>query len=132
MIFAPGFQVVYDEKQKKIAEEILATYEKAGVEPSETTALTAGKKDSRLDKQMIDSLVENDQLVRLNADHCIHADALKAAMQKLLEKLDQDKSITLAEYRDLIGTSRKYAIMILEYADHQKMTRLVGDERVKV
>lgn len=132
LISAPDFQVVYDEKQKKIAEEILATYEKAGVEPPETTALTAGKKDSRLYRQMIDSLVENDQLVRLNADHCIHADALKAAMQKLLEKLDQDKSITLAEYRDLIGTSRKYAIMILEYADHQKMTRLVGDERVKV
>jgi selenocysteine-specific elongation factor len=43
--------------------------------------------------------------------------------------LDEHGSITLATFRDLFGTSRKYAQAVLEYFDQQKLTRRTGDER---
>ena len=38
-------------------------------------------------------------------------------------------AFTLAEYRDLLGTSRKYALAILEFFDKTKVTKMVGDHR---
>jgi len=38
--------------------------------------------------------------------------------------------VTLAQVRDLLGTSRKYAQALLEHMDEERITRRVGDERV--
>ena len=38
--------------------------------------------------------------------------------------------ITVADVRDLFGTSRKYALALMEHLDHQRITRRVGDARV--
>ena len=38
-------------------------------------------------------------------------------------------SITAAEARDVLGTSRKYAIALLEHLDELRLTRRVGDTR---
>ncbi len=38
--------------------------------------------------------------------------------------------MTLAQVRDLLGTSRKYAQALLENMDQERITRRVGDERV--
>jgi len=51
---------------------------------------------------------------------------------RLLTALAAAGSISLAEYRDLLGTSRKYAQALLEYFDHQRVTRRVGDRRVSM
>ena len=58
------------------------------------------------------------------------AAALKSAIDVLINTIDRQGKITLAQYRDLIGTSRKYAVMILEYADENKITKMTGDCRV--
>jgi selenocysteine-specific elongation factor len=44
--------------------------------------------------------------------------------------MEQHGKITLAEYRDLLNTSRKYAVLILEYLDQQKITKMVDDARI--
>ena len=38
--------------------------------------------------------------------------------------------MTLAQVRDMFGTSRKYAQALLEHLDNERVTRRVGDERV--
>ena len=38
--------------------------------------------------------------------------------------------ITLADFRDKLSTTRKFAIALLEYFDKQRKTKLVGDARV--
>ena len=43
----------------------------------------------------------------------------------------KDRSqFSLAEFRDLFATSRKFALQFLEYTDKKKITRLEGDKRV--
>ena len=37
--------------------------------------------------------------------------------------------ITLAECRDMLGTSRKYALAFLEHLDGKQVTKLQGDAR---
>ena len=41
----------------------------------------------------------------------------------------QHGAITAADARDLLGTSRKYAIALLEHLDELRLTRRVGDRR---
>ena len=50
--------------------------------------------------------------------------------QMTLNHLSAKGSITLAETRDLFGTSRKYAQAFLEHLDSLKLTRRTGDSRV--
>jgi selenocysteine-specific elongation factor len=39
--------------------------------------------------------------------------------------------MTLSQFRDHFGTSRKYAQAALEFLDQLKYTRRVGDDRVR-
>jgi selenocysteine-specific elongation factor len=52
-------------------------------------------------------------------------------MRQTLDFIDQHGVITLAQFRDHFGTSRKYAQAALEYLDRQRFTRRVGDDRVR-
>ncbi len=38
-------------------------------------------------------------------------------------------AMTVAEFRDILGTTRKYALPFLEYLDSNKITLRVGDVR---
>lgn len=51
-------------------------------------------------------------------------------VERVVEHLKKEGTITLAQVRDLFSTSRKYAQAFLEYLDAQGITRRVGDERV--
>jgi selenocysteine-specific elongation factor len=44
--------------------------------------------------------------------------------------LREKGTITLAEVRDMFGTSRRYAQALLEQLDAERVTKRVGDERV--
>ena len=70
------------------------------------------------------------QLERLNPQYCIYGETLGEALDTLRDIITSKGSVSLAEYRDTIGTSRKYAVMILEHADGINMTRMEGDVRV--
>jgi selenocysteine-specific elongation factor len=47
----------------------------------------------------------------------------------LRRHLSERSDITPATFRDLFGTSRKYAIPLLEYLDREGVTVRVGDTR---
>ena len=56
--------------------------------------------------------------------------SLEDGKKKLLEYLQTHGEVSVAEVRELWGTSRKYAVPLLEYFDQQHITRRVGDKRV--
>ena len=51
---------------------------------------------------------------------------------ELKKVVESNGQITLAEFRDIIGTSRKFAMAILDYLDNQKITQKVDDARVLI
>ena len=52
------------------------------------------------------------------------------AMEGLVRHINENGKITLAEFRDMLGTSRKYAMAILDYTDRNKITVKKDDYRV--
>ena len=49
----------------------------------------------------------------------------------LLKYLDENKEITLGEYRDLVDSSRKNCMIILENFDRNKVTKRIENKRVR-
>jgi selenocysteine-specific elongation factor len=49
----------------------------------------------------------------------------------ILETIDRKGEVNVAAMRDLFGTTRKYAIPFLEHLDAEKVTKRVGDVRVR-
>jgi selenocysteine-specific elongation factor len=70
------------------------------------------------------------RLVRLGDGLAIGSAAFEEAKGLLLAECESSGSITLARFRDLLGTGRKPAQLLLERFDADGLTRRVGDERV--
>ena len=111
-------------------EEILKAYLKAGVEAPSTDDVLAPFKDKKQAKQVLNDLFKEGTLVKLNPGAYLHRTHYEKAMELLRNHFVSHKTLSLAEYRDLLGTSRKYVLLILDYLDQQKITRLDGDVRV--
>jgi selenocysteine-specific elongation factor len=82
------------------------------------------------DKELAGYLEREGRLVRLGEGLAIAADVYGEAKRRLVEECERSGSITLARFRDVIGTGRKHAQLLLERFDADGITRRVGDERV--
>ena len=69
-------------------------------------------------------------LVRLGPEHAISRGAYDEAKRALVEECDGMGEIALARFRDLVGTGRRDAQLLLERFDRDGLTRRVGDRRV--
>jgi selenocysteine-specific elongation factor len=84
-----------------------------------------------INAELLAALADQGALVRV-ADGVVFGAARLAEIQReTLRLLDQHSSLTLAQFRDHFGSSRKYAQALLEYFDQQRVTRRVGDARVR-
>jgi len=79
---------------------------------------------------LLNLLVEQHQVVKVSDDVVFAASTYNEIVNKVTARIKEQGKVTLAEVRDLFGTSRKYAQAILEHLDEMKITRRIGDERV--
>ncbi|MCK4623017.1 MAG: selenocysteine-specific translation elongation factor [Desulfuromonadales bacterium] len=75
-------------------------------------------------------LVLEKSLVRLNQESYLHAENFRQAEELLVQIFRQQKSFTLAQFRDQLGSNRKMTQALLECFDSCKYTRRAGEERV--
>jgi len=73
-------------------------------------------------------LVEEGELRRLVALH-FHVSALEELQGRLVDYLRENESIAPAQFKELVGQSRKFTIPLAEYFDAQKVTLRIGDIR---
>lgn len=125
-----GFQVEYTEKQKAKMEELKQSFRTWSHEPPETDDILNGCADRQECRALLGALASEGALVRLNPATYIDAGVLSRVIEEIKHHIETQGSITLAELRDKLQTSRKYAMQILEYCDGAKITRLEGDRRV--
>ena len=117
--------------QEKKLEKILELFKKGGLNPpplKELWAETGIKKEEG--ESFLDFLVYKNLLVKINEDVYLHGEIYNRCLEVLKDYLQKNSRITLAQYRDLIGSSRKYAQALLEHFDGCNYTRRIGDERV--
>ena len=90
----------------------------------------APKSESRPDEELLAYLVEKGRVVALGDGIVFSDTAYREMVERTVAHLQQNGRVTLAEVRDMFGTSRKYAQALLEHLDAQKVTQRVGEERV--
>ncbi|MBN2463249.1 MAG: selenocysteine-specific translation elongation factor [Dehalococcoidia bacterium] len=86
--------------------------------------------DITLEPDLLNLLIEQRQVVKVSDGVFFSASAYGEMVDKVIVYARSKGKVTLAEVRDMLGTSRKYAQALLEYMDEKKLTRRIGDERV--
>ena len=86
--------------------------------------------DDDLGADHLAALRAHQRAVRLTRSLHVHPDALGTVTDRLVAALERDGTITLAQARDELNTSRKYAQAYLEHLDAARVTLRRGDERV--
>jgi selenocysteine-specific elongation factor len=116
--------------QRKLKDKIIATYQEARFQPPELSSFApqAGGNAAAL-KDIFDVCVAEGHLAEIAQDFYLHADAEAEMRRKITDKLKEGKPLTVAEIRDLLGTTRKYAVPLCEYLDRAGVTRREGDLR---
>lgn len=82
------------------------------------------------DQEILNYLLTRGTIVKVADGLFFHHQALTKAVELVKDHLAQRGELLLGEVRDLLQTSRKYALPLLEYLDNKKITRRVGDKRV--
>jgi len=103
-----------DGPQAKNKREML---ERLGIDPDRSDPLLA-------------FLFARGRLVKLNEESFLHADIYHQALDLLKKHFADHETITLAEFRNQFGSSRKQVQALLEHWDRLKYTLRKGDERV--
>lgn len=84
----------------------------------------------QLTPAVLQYLVAQQRIVRVNEDTVFARSAYDAAVNRLRTHLTAHRTLTVAAARDVLGSSRRYVLPLLEWLDAQKITRRVGDDRI--
>jgi selenocysteine-specific elongation factor len=82
-----------------------------------------------LDEEVLAHLEAEGEIVHVAGAVAFAAEAYREMVERVCSHVRNNGSVTLAEVRDMFGTSRKYAQALLEHMDAEGITRRVGDAR---
>ena len=117
----PGYEPTLSETQNKQVDAYIRTLESEPFSPPT---------DAPLDDEVLNLLDEQGKVVRVSDTVIYSADAYAQMVDIVSEYIRQNGEISVANVRDVLGTSRKYALALMDYMDHKRITRRVGDARV--
>ncbi len=81
---------------------------------------------------LLNLLIQQNKVVKVAEGVVFAAAAYNEMLNTVTVYLKANGKVTLAEARDMLHTSRKYAQAFMEYLDSKKITRRVGDDRVLI
>ena len=122
-------RVVLQQEEEQARAAIERAFETAGLAvPAMAEALTKSGVEMKRARTLLEILVRQKRLLRVNGELVFHA----TAIERLRELLSRRKSqrFGVAEFKEWTGISRKYAIPLLEYLDREHITRREGDRRL--
>ncbi|MCR4420282.1 MAG: selenocysteine-specific translation elongation factor [Clostridia bacterium] len=80
--------------------------------------------------ELLHYLVQQGELVRVGEGLYFSRQAVAEARERIADLIRTRGPVELAAVRDLLGSSRKYVLPLMEYFDQIHLTRRVGDKRV--
>ena len=128
MVSLAEFNVVFNEKQLQIKKIIESNLDNCGLNNILTVdEVLAGKREY---EEVLEALIGN-TVEKLDDTYVMSKKIYEQAKDILLKYLDENKEITLGEYRDLVDSSRKNCMIILENFDRNKVTKRIENKRVR-
>jgi selenocysteine-specific elongation factor len=128
----PQFKVQLSPKQRVFLDRVLSELDKAGINvPNSHELARALTVPPQAIEEILKLGVQSGELVRV-ADELFYSHAQLEDLKKKVKQVSGGKPFGAGTFRDALGTSRRYAIPLLEYFDSIRFTLRVGDERVVV
>lgn len=127
----PDFEATLSPEQLRLHDSVVAAVEEAGFEPLETDELVArvGGGEPAL-APVLDRMRADGELVSLTPTTMVSAKVWRRGLDTFMQMAASGEPVTIAQFRDRIGVSRKFAGLFLDSYDRAGYTRLVGDARV--
>jgi selenocysteine-specific elongation factor len=116
---------------RKLKDKVVEAFREARFTPPEPASFAnqAGGNAASLG-DLFDVCVAEGYLVKVTPDIYLHSDVEAEMRRRVTERLaSHGAGLTVADIRDLLGTTRKYAVPLCEYLDRSGVTRREGDLR---
>jgi selenocysteine-specific elongation factor len=125
-----GFGPKLSKGERALMEDIIAGLKAEGIE---TSGVKAIQKKATKNKDSVPQLLElasqSGVLVKVDKDYYLHSDVAEEIKAKLSESFSSKPEMTMSEIRDIMETTRKFAVPICEYLDSSGFTIREGDKR---
>lgn len=121
------FRVEFNNKQKEIKDNIKSVLDKNGIETLLTIDDICNK--NMYYEEVLEAMIGSD-IEQLDEKYVISNDLYNKLKSEIIEYLKENTEITLGEYRDLLNSSRKNCMIILENFDRQKITKREDNKRI--
>jgi selenocysteine-specific elongation factor len=119
--------------EQALYQQLLEWFRAAGIQsPTPQECQQKAVKNQAAVPQLLALAAGDGQLVEIAAGYYLHHEIETSARATLAaqEKMRSGPGLSLSEIRELLGTTRKYAVPLCEYWDQVKFTRRSGDLRV--
>jgi selenocysteine-specific elongation factor len=125
-----GYEPRLSQAERKLKAELAEAVRKGGMSPPDATdlATTAGIR-SAVVPDLLALLRDEQKLIEISASLYLDFDIEAELRRKVIDRLADGSTMTMADLRDLLGTTRKYAVPIGEYLDRIGLTKREGDIR---
>ena len=125
------FSIRLTKRQTALRDALLERFLRGGPEPDTVEAVLDSIPPERREeaRQVLESLLTGGELVRLSPELCWHREVFQEGLDILRTLCADHGAVTLAEVRDALDTTRKYALLFLEACDRRQITVREGDCR---
>ncbi len=129
----PGAGPELDEETQRAVSAVMSALDRTPLAPPGSKELEEVLQGYRRDASEVMAYLEEDgQIVKVAEGVYFSRSGLDLAWQMIDQYFTENKELTLAQARDIWGTSRRHTLPLLEYFDRMKYTKRIGDNRIKM
>jgi selenocysteine-specific elongation factor len=119
-----GFKIAYSSDQEKKIKELMAQFKANPTQPPSVKECREA-----VGEEIYKSLVDGGELLQVSSEVVFTPEIHKKMVADVQGKITKDGPVTVAQVRDLLGSSRKYVLAFLENLDAEGVTVREGDVR---
>jgi selenocysteine-specific elongation factor len=125
LVALPGHSVLLSDRDQQAIDSLMDLFRATPYTPPGWSDVEA-----KVGGALARYLVDDGRLVRLGDSVVFESGTLDEMIARLKATIGDGKTFTVAQARDLFGTSRRYIVAFLEELDRRRITRRLGDARV--
>lgn len=125
-----SFSIKFTKDFTQIINSLVEAYKSAIYMPLKYEELALKEKDKNKFKMIFEYLLDSGELIKSGEDSVFYKEHYENAKKLIKDYIKKSGSISAAETRDLLGTSRKHAVSLLEHFDAIKFTKRIEDKRI--
>ena len=117
--------------ETQLLSTLVEQFKEAGFQPPTVKECEAAATKNKASVASLVSLAATEgDLVQVSQDYYLHSEVEQQMREKLKAEITKSGGLTLSQIRELLATTRKYAVPICEYLDKIGFTKRDGDLRL--